>query len=209
MFGSNTSTIHPDRQPYQDEKTPFAPNSPYGIAKLAAHQMIEVYRKSYNLFCCSGVLHNHESRRRGDNFLTKKVTNWLKNNVEIRSAYYANSGSYISSAKKLKLGNLDAVRDFGHSKDYVRAMYLMLQNSNPVDYVVATGVGTSAREFVQKAFAYYNLNYLDHIEICPSLYRPCEVEFLRGRATKIKEELGWSPEYDLDAIIKDMLDGGE
>lgn len=208
MFGSNTSSIHPDRQPYQDEKTPFGPNSPYGIAKLAAHQMVDVYRKSYNIFACSAVLHNHESKRRGDNFLTKKVTNWLRENVEYRGEYYANPGHHVfSSAKKLKLGNLDAVRDFGHSKDYVRAMWMMMQAEKPVDYVVATGVGTSIREFVQKAFAYYGLNYLDHIEICPSLYRPCEVPFLRGKSTKIQEELGWKPEYNLDMIIEDMLNG--
>jgi GDPmannose 4,6-dehydratase len=192
MFGRNF-TLGEFGGKYQDEKTLMLPQSPYGVAKLASYHMVEIYRSSYNIFGCSGILFNHESPRRGENFLTRKVTKYI--------------GKLVKGLVKepLKLGNLDAARDWGHAKDYVRAMYLMLQQDIPSDFVIATGKTRSVKEFVETAFRLANLDYQNHVEIDSDLFRPAEVEFLKGDATKAKNKLGWVPEISFDELVMDML----
>jgi GDPmannose 4,6-dehydratase len=192
MFGRNF-TLGEFGGKYQDEKTLMLPQSPYGVAKLASYHMVEIYRSSYNIFGCSGILFNHESPRRGENFLTRKVTKYI--------------GKLVKGLVKepLKLGNLDAARDWGHAKDYVRAMYLMLQQDDPSDFVIATGKTRSVKEFVETAFRLANLDYQNHVEIDSDLFRPAEVEFLKGDATKAKNKLGWVPEISFDELVMDML----
>jgi len=192
MFGRNF-TIGEHGEKYQNENTLMLPQSPYGVAKLASYHMVEIYRSSYNIFGCSGILFNHESPRRGENFLTRKVTRYI--------------GKLVKGLtnEPLKLGNLDAARDWGHAKDYVRAMYLMLQQDSPSDFVIATGKTRSVKEFVETAFRLANLDYKNHVEIDSDLFRPAEVVFLKGDATKAKNKLGWVPEISFDELITDML----
>lgn len=196
MFGRNYST-ETDGKRYQNEKTEMLPQSPYGIAKLAAHNMVEIYRSGYNLFACCGILFNHESPRRGENFVTQKIVKWLKD--------------YIASDKspdfpKLKLGNLAAHRDWGHAKDYVRAMWMMLQQDTPKDYVIATGETHSVQEFLDLAFKSVHLNPEDHVEIDPDLFRPAEVEYLCGDPSFANNDLGWNPQVSFEGLIQDMLE---
>jgi len=192
MFGRNF-TVGEFGGKYQDENTLMLPQSPYGVAKLASYHMVEIYRSSYGLFGCSGILFNHESPRRGENFLTRKVTRYI--------------GKLVKGLVRepLKLGNLDAARDWGHAKDYVRAMYLMLQQDVPSDFVIATGKTRSVKEFVETAFRLANLDYKNHVEIDSDLFRPAEVVFLKGDATKAKNKLGWVPEISFDELVMDML----
>lgn len=180
---------------YQNENTPFLPQSPYGIAKLASHRLVQIYREAYNLYCCSGILFNHESPRRGENFVTRKVTAYIGQLVN----------GLLPTTTKLKLGNLDASRDWGHAKDYVRAMHLMLQQNKPSDFVISTGQTYTVREFVDRSFSMVNLNYENYIEIDPELYRPCEVTFLKGDSTRANNQLGWTPSISFDELIKDMV----
>jgi GDPmannose 4,6-dehydratase len=193
MYGENYDIDHNNNR-YQDENTNFLPQSPYGIAKLSSHRMVQVYRQAYGLFCCSGILFNHESPRRGENFVTRKITKYI--------------GQLINNKTNasLKLGNLSASRDWGHSKDYVRAMWLMLQQDIPDDFVIATGETHSVYEFLKLAFERVNLDYRNHVEIDPDLYRPAEVEYLRGLPEKAKKELGWSHEYSFEDLVNDMVD---
>jgi GDPmannose 4,6-dehydratase len=201
MFGKNYTTVYDDfgENPlkFQNEETAFYPQSPYAIAKLAGHHLVRNYRDSYNIFACSGILFNHESERRGENFVTRKITKWL--------------GEFIASEKdkkfpKLRLGNLDAHRDWGHAQDYVKAMWLMLQQENPDDYVVATGNTYTIKEFLEVAFSRYDLNWEKHVVIDPKFYRPAEVEFLRGSPKKAKEKLKWSPEISFYSLVERMVE---
>ena len=196
MFGRNYSTETNGKR-YQNENTEMLPQSPYGIAKLAAHNMVEIYRSGYNLFACCGILFNHESPRRGENFVTQKIVKWIKD--------------YIASGKspdfpKLKLGNLAAHRDWGHAKDYVRAMWMMLQQETPKDYVIATGETHSVQEFLDLAFKSVQLNPEDHVVIDPDLFRPAEVEYLCGDPTFANNDLGWNPQVSFEGLIQDMLE---
>lgn len=193
MFGRNYSLDYNGNK-YQDENTELLPQSPYGVAKLASHRMLQLYREAYGLFACSGILFNHESPRRGDNFVTKKITKYIGQLVNNK-----NCGS-------LKLGNLNARRDWGHAKDYVRAMYLMLQNDVADDFVISTGQTWSILDFLEKAFNYVNLDYKNYVEIDPNLYRPAEVEYLRGCSNKAKKAFGWEPEISFDDLVKEMID---
>lgn len=191
MFGSNYTLK--EGKKFQDENTAFHPQSPYAVAKLASHKMVEIYRKSYDLYCCSGILFNHESPRRGENFVTRKITKYI--------------GMLVNNKvnSKLKLGNIKAVRDWGHAKDYVQAMHLMLNQNSPEDFVISSGTGYSVEQFLEKAFNIINKNYLDYIEIDPNLYRPSEVEFLQGCSLKVKQKLNWSPKITFDELVKDMV----
>lgn len=191
MFGRNY--VERDGKKYQDENTIMLPQSPYGVAKLAAHHTVQIYRSAYNMFCCSGILFNHESPRRGENFVTRKITKYL-----------AQLG-HNRTSEKLHLGNLDAFRDWGHAKDYVRAMYMMMQYEKPDDYVVATGVTHSVRDFLSVAFSYFNLNYNDYVVIDPNFYRPAEVDYLRGDPSKARTVLGWDSEISFENLVKDMV----
>lgn len=192
----------------QKETTPFYPRSPYGVAKLYAYWIVKNYRESYNMFACSGILFNHESPRRGFNFVTKKIVDALK---------------AIQEGKQdlLYLGNLNALRDWGHARDYVRAMWLILQQDQPDDFVIATGEQYSVKQFVEKSAPYFGMNIewqgegLDEvgidtntnkvvIKVDQKYFRPAEVETLLGDATKAKEVLGWVPECSFDQLVEEM-----
>jgi len=184
---------------YQDEDTIFSPQSPYAIAKLAAHNATNLYRKAYGVFACSGILFNHESERRGEEFLTRKVSSYIAD-------FYAakQKGSFIP---KLKLGNLLSHRDWGHAKDYVEAMWLMLQHDKPGDYVISTGETHSVEEFIIEAFKCINIyGYEDYVEIDKSLYRPSEVPYLCGDSTKAKSVLGWEPTISFKDLVQRMVE---
>ena len=181
------------QEPVQSERTPFYPRSPYGVAKLYAHWMTVNYRESFGLHASSGILFNHESPLRGIEFVTRKVTDGV---ARIK----------LGLADHLPLGNLDATRDWGHARDYVRAMYLMLQQDDADDYVVATGVTTSIRDLCRIAFVHVGLNYEDHVRQDPRFMRPAEVDVLLGDASKARQRLGWMPEVPLDEMVAEMVD---
>ena len=181
------------QEPMQSERTPFYPRSPYGVAKLYAHWMTVNYRESFGLHASSGILFNHESPLRGIEFVTRKVTDGV---ARIK----------LGLATELPLGNLDAKRDWGHARDYVRAMHLMLQQDQADDYVIATGVTTSIRDLCQAAFAHVGLNYEDHVRQDPRFMRPAEVDVLLGDAGKARQRLGWTPEVPLNEMVAEMVD---
>jgi GDPmannose 4,6-dehydratase len=177
----------------QSEKTPFYPRSPYGVAKCYGHFITVNYRESYDLFACSGILFNHESERRGLEFVTRKVT-------------HGAAAIKLGLQQELALGNLDAERDWGYAKDYVEAMWLMLQQSEPDDYVIATGDAHSVRELVRIAFEHVGLDPDEHVRIDPRFLRPAEVEHLIGDASKAREKLGWEPRTSFEEMIRLMVD---
>lgn len=181
------------QEPVQSEKTKFYPRSPYAAAKLYAHWMTVNYRESFSLHASSGILFNHESPLRGIEFVTRKITDGV---ARIK----------LGLATTLALGNLDAKRDWGHARDYVKAMWLMLQQETPDDYVVATGRTTSVREFAELAFRYVGLNADDHVVIDERFLRPAEVDILLGDATKARTTLGWQPETSLHQLVAEMVD---
>jgi GDPmannose 4,6-dehydratase len=177
----------------QNECTPFYPRSPYGVAKVYGHWITVNYRESYNLFAVSGILFNHESPRRGTEFVTRKIT-------------YGAVRIKLGLAKDLHLGNLDARRDWGYAGDYVDAMWRMIQNDQPVDFVVGTGQTHSVREFCEKAFSYLDLDYHDYVIQDPRFIRPAEVDLLVADASKVRKELQWQPKVDFDGLIEMMVD---
>jgi GDPmannose 4,6-dehydratase len=201
----------------QSETTPFYPRSPYAVAKLYAYWITVNYREAYNMFACNGILFNHESPLRGETFVTRKITR-------------AVAKIALGQQSKLYLGNLNAQRDWGHAKDYVEGMYLILQQDKPEDYVLATGITTTVREFVKKSFFELGIEIVFEgsnekevakvlkcngsailetgrvvVEVDPNYYRPTEVDLLIGDATKAKEKLGWTPKYNLDELVKEMV----
>src|SRR6186713_1931125 len=201
----------------QSEKTPFYPRSPYGVAKLYAYWMTVNYREAYNMFACNGILFNHESPLRGETFVTRKITR-------------AAAQIALGMMNELYVGNLDASRDWGHAKDYVEAMYLMLQQDEPEDYVIATGITTTVRDFIRMSFEELgaelefkgkgkdekgfikscddNFNFKlgqEVVAVDPNYFRPTEVDLLIGDATKAKEKLGWKPKYTLQEMVKEMV----
>jgi GDPmannose 4,6-dehydratase len=177
----------------QKETTPFYPRSPYACAKVYAHWQTINYRESYDLFACNGILFNHESPRRGETFVTRKITRAVARIV-------------AGQQKKLYMGNLDAKRDWGYAKDYVRAMWLMLQQDAPDDYVVATGETHSIREFLDLAFGYVNLDWHDYVDFDERYLRPAEVELLIGDPTKAKQKLGWQPSVSFEQLVQLMVE---
>jgi GDPmannose 4,6-dehydratase len=181
------------QEPRQSERTPFHPRSPYAVAKLFAHWMTINYRESFGLHASSGILFNHESPLRGIEFVTRRITDGV---ARIK----------LGLASQLALGNLEAKRDWGHAKDYVRAMWLMLQQDRPDDYVVATGRTTSVRGFCELAFAYAGLDYRDHVVTRDDLKRPAEVDFLQGDANKARRELRWEPTISLEEMVGEMVE---
>jgi len=203
---------------YQDEDTYMNPQSPYAIAKLATHHACRLYRESYGLFTCSGILFNHESPRRGEKFVTRKITKWIgdyvkwQNKPNVDKIIVDEDKDYILSTDekfpKLRLGNLDACRDWGHAKDYVRAMWMMMQNDKPDDYVVATGESHTIREFLDEAFfaMNYDGDWEDLVVIDPKFYRPAEVDYLNGVYDKIETTLDWKPEYAFEDLVAEMVE---
>lgn len=176
----------------QNENTKFYPRSPYGCAKVYAYWICVNYRESYNMFISNGISYNHESPRRGLEFVTRKITDGV-------------ARIYHGRAKELRLGNLDAKRDWGYAKDYVEAMWLMLQQKKPVDYVIATGESHSVKEFVERAFLEVGLDWKDYVKVDPKFMRPAEVDFLVGDASKARHELGWKPKVKFEELIKIMV----
>ncbi len=181
------------REVPQTELTPFYPRSPYGVSKVFAHYITVNYRESYNLFAVSGILFNHESPRRGIEFVTRKVTDGV---ARIK----------LGLADSLSLGNLDAQRDWGFAGDYVRAMWLMLQQEHADDYVISTGASHSVRELVEVAFGHAGLDWQSHVKLDPKFLRPAEVDHLVGDSSKARHALGWTPEVDFSALIRMMVD---
>ena len=177
----------------QRETTPFHPRSPYGVAKVYAHWATINYRESYDLFACCGILFNHESPRRGETFVTRKIT---------RAVARIKAGQQ----KKLYLGNLDAKRDWGYAREYVEAMWTMLQQDQPDDYVIATGETHSVEEFLTEAFSHVNLDWHDYVELDPKYLRPAEVDLLIGDASKARHELGWNPKVTFKELVRLMVD---
>jgi len=192
----------------QNEKTPFYPRSPYGVSKLASHWLVKNYRESYGLFACCGILFNHESPRRGENFVTQKIVKGIRD-------------VFLGHKEVLELGNLNAKRDWGHAKDYVNAMWIMLQQENPDDYVVGTGVQHSVRQFVEEVLKHYKKEIIWEgegsnevgklkengkiiVKVSPSYYRPCEVETLIADSSKIKS-IGWKEHFSFTDLVSDMI----
>lgn len=186
MFGKAVETP-------QRETTPFYPRSPYGVAKLYGHWITVNYRESYGMFACCGILFNHESPRRGLEFVTRKITDGV---AQIK----------LGLAGELRLGNLEAKRDWGYAGDYVRAMWLMLQQEEPDDYVVASGENHSVRDFAAAAFACVDLNYEDYVVVDPQFFRPAEVEVLLGDAGKARAKLGWRPDTSFSRLVEMMVE---
>ena len=225
MFGKNFSTevkkgfVSNDYKRYQDEKTEFMPQSPYAIAKLAAHHLVRNYRDSYGVHGSCGILFNHESERRGERFVTRKITkwigkfsNWLTSMGIDSDMTTINDGDtiYVSgrqeSFPKLRLGNLNAKRDWGHAKDYVEAMWLMLQQENPDDYVVATGESHTVKEFLDAAFDTVGIDsWSDFVVVDEKFYRPSEVDYLLGFPQKAMLNLGWSPKINFKELAGRMV----
>jgi GDPmannose 4,6-dehydratase len=181
------------RETPQNEKTPFYPRSPYGVAKVYGHWITINYKESYGMFCCSGILFNHESPRRGLEFVTRKVTN-------------AAARIKLGLQKQLKIGNLDARRDWGFAGDYVEAMWLMLQQDDPDDYVIATGISHSVKDLIQIAFDHLGLDWVKYVESDIKLFRPAEVDFLLGNPAKAKSKLGWEAKVTFEELMKMMVD---
>ncbi len=192
-YQAGSSEMFGAAPPPQCEATPFHPRSPYAVAKVAAHWYAINYRESYGLFACNGILFNHESERRGETFVTRKIT---------RAVGRIKHGLQ----KRLYLGNLDARRDWGFAGDYVEAMWLMLQQDAPDDYVIATGEAHSVREFLEAAFARVGLDWRDYVEIDPRYFRPAEVDHLLGDASKARQRLGWLPRVSFSALVARMVD---
>jgi GDPmannose 4,6-dehydratase len=187
MFGNEI-----DEDGCQRETTPMKPTSPYGCSKLAAYCIVRNYRNSYNLYASNGILFNHESPRRGENFVTAKIARGV---VSIAKKL----------SKKLELGNLDAYRDWGHSKDYVKAMHKILQHHEPDEFVISSMETHSVRDFCAEAFGYFGLDYKDYVTQNPKFMRPEELTMLKGDSSKARNALSWEPEYDFKALVKDMV----
>jgi GDPmannose 4,6-dehydratase len=188
MFGNSE-----DADGFQRETTAFNPASPYACSKVFAYHISRNYRNSYNLFVSNGILFNHESPRRGTNFVTNKV---CKEAVRIK----------LGLTDKLQLGNMDAKRDWGHAKDYVRAMWMILQEERPDDFVCATGIARSVHELVEYVFGSLGLEWEEHVETDKRLMRPEEVRGLRGDSTKLRSQVGWEPEYTFESMLDEMVD---
>lgn len=191
-FAASSEMFGQAKEAPQSENTPFHPRSPYGISKVAGFDLTRNYREAYGLFACNGILFNHESPRRGFEFVSRKITNAV---AKIK----------LGLAKELRLGNLEAKRDWGYAGDYVKAMWLMLQQDQPDDYVIATGETHSVKEFAELAFSYVGLNWQDYIVIDRKLYRPAEVYELKGDFSKAKTKLGWKPKVGFGELVEIMV----
>jgi len=192
-FAASSEIFGNAKETPQNENTPFYPRSPYGISKLAGFHLVRNYRDVYGIQASSGILFNHESPRRGFEFVTRKISSHA---AKIK----------LGLEKRLKLGNLDALRDWGHAKEYVRAMWLMLQQDEPDDYVIASGESHSVREFAELAFSHLGLDYRDFVETDPNLFRPAEVYSLSGDSSKARKKLGWNYEYKFEDLVATMVE---
>ena len=197
MFGKHYDELSPGNK-FQSEDTKFMPQSPYAIAKCAAHHMTRLFREGYGLHSSAGILFNHEGERRGETFVTRKITKWI--------------GDWVKSGRdpnfpKLRLGNLEAFRDWGYAGDYVEAMWMMLQQESPQDYVICTGETHTIREFLDVAFSHIDISdWSDLVVQDPEFYRPAEVDYLRGDCSKASEKLGWTPKHSFEDLVKLMVE---
>lgn len=195
MFGSNYQE-NEKLGKYQNEQTQFMPQSPYAISKLASHHIVEIYHKAYSIFAASGILFNHESPRRGENFVTRKITKYIAKL----------SKGLINENTKLHLGNLDATRDWGHARDYVEGMYKIIQLDHADTFVLATGAAYTVRDFLSIAFGLIGVDdYTKYVEVDPNFYRPCEVPYLKGDATKASNVLGWQSKISFKELVSEMV----
>lgn len=192
-FAGSSEMFGKVRETPQNESTPFHPRSPYGISKVAGFDLTRNYREAYGMYCCNGILFNHEGPRRGFEFVTRKITS-------------AAARIKLGLASDVRIGNLEARRDWGHAKDYIRAMYMMLQQPEPDDYVVAMGATHSVRDFCDLAFSYLDLDYREFVKEDPQFYRPAEVDLLIGDAAKARKVLSWKPEYTFESLVREMID---
>ena len=193
FYQASSSEMFGSSPPPQNENTPFRPRSPYAAAKVYAFWVVANYREAYKIFACNGILFNHESPRRGETFVTRKITRAL---AKIK----------LGLEKELYLGNLDAKRDWGFAGDYVEAMWLMLQQDEADDFVIATGESHSVREFLEEAFSYQGLDWKDYVEIDPRYFRPTDVGYLQGDASKARKRLKWQPKVHFKELVKLMVD---
>lgn len=193
FYQASSSEMFGSTPPPQNERSPFRPRSPYAVAKVYSYWMTVNYREAYNLFACNGILFNHESPRRGETFVTRKITRAIARIIS-------------GKEKKLFLGNLNAKRDWGFAPEYVECMWLMLQQDEPDDYVIGTGEAHSVREFLEEAFSYAGLDWKEYVEIDPRYFRPTEVEFLLADASKARVKLGWSPKVTFKELVRIMVD---
>ena len=216
MFGSNYDTDN-NGVKYQNEETKLMPNSPYAIAKCAAHHCVRIYRDAYGIHASAGILFNHEGPRRGENFVTQKIVNWISNfkkwlsytSLDDFPLDFTSDSIVIhrETFPKLRLGNLEASRDWGYAGDYVEAMWMMLQQDKADDYVICTGKTYTIKQFLDCAFEYAGIqDWSKYVVIDPKFYRPCEVEYLKGDCSKAKNKLGWEPKVDLEGLVKLMMD---
>jgi GDPmannose 4,6-dehydratase len=197
IMGENgQSKMVPDgEEKYQDENTPFSPNSPYAVAKCAATNLTKLYRTAYGLHASNCITHNHESPRRGENFVTRKITLWIAKHFPLDKC-----------TEKLKLGNIEAFRDWSYAKDCVEAFIKVVEADEPDDYTIGTGESHTVKEFLEEAFSLVNANYKDYVEIDSAFYRPCEVPYLRCDASKIKHKLGWEPTVKFKELVAMMVE---
>jgi GDPmannose 4,6-dehydratase len=193
FYQASSSEMFGAAPPPQNENTPFHPRSPYAASKVYSYWMVKNYREGYNLFACNGILFNHESPRRGESFVTRKITIGI-------------AGIMAGKKKKIYLGNLDAKRDWGYAPEYVEAMWLMLQQDKPDDYIIGTGETHSVKEFLEGAFSYLNLDWKEYVDIDPKYFRPTEVEVLKADSSKAKRILNWTPRISFEDLIKIMVD---
>ena len=192
LYQAGTSEMFGDSAPPQDEDTPFRPRSPYAAAKVYAHWLVANYREAYDLFAVNGILFNHEGERRGETFVTRKITRAVADIV-------------VGEQDKLYLGNLEAMRDWGYAGDYVKAMWLMLQRDEPRDYVIGTGESHSVREFCEMAFGLVGLEWEPFVEVDPAYFRPTEVDYLRANPKRAKDELGWEATTEFPELVRLMM----
>jgi GDPmannose 4,6-dehydratase len=193
FYQASTSELFGSAKPPQSEATPFEPQSPYAAAKAYAYYMTRNYRDGYNMFACNGVLFNHESPRRGETFVTRKITRALASILAGKQKY-------------LYMGNLDSKRDWGYAPEYVECMWMMLQHDEPLDLVIGTGESHSIREFLEEAFGYVGLNYEDYVRIDEKYFRPTEVDYLLSDPSQAKDLLGWEPRVRFQELVRIMVD---
>ena len=224
VTGEHGKGVYDYDMKYQDENTKFLPQSPYAIAKCAAHYMTRLYREAYGIHASAGILFNHEGPRRGENFVTRKITKWIGEFKAFRRkyseyplrfdlerdciiAYQFDSNTELACFPKLRLGNLDSFRDWGYAGDYVEAMWMMLQQDSPDDYVICTGETHTIRDFLDVSFAHAEItDWENYVVIDMDFYRPAEVDYLRGMNTKAKEKLGWTPKHSFQDLVQLMVD---
>jgi GDPmannose 4,6-dehydratase len=192
FYQASSSEMFGAAKPPQSETTPFHPRSPYAVAKVFAHWATINYREAYGIHASSGILFNHESPRRGRDFVTRKITSAIPRLM-------------TGAQKKLSLGNLDAKRDWGHARDYVRAMHLMVRHEEPVDLVIGTGESHSVRDFLDESFGMVGLDWSQYVTIDPVFYRPAEVDYLQADASQARRIIGWQPEVSFTDLVRDMV----